>query len=51
MEKRDNFVDWTGMSARAAVSSCWHADVECSCSGKVILVSPLQPSNVHESIC
>ena len=31
MEKRDNFVDWVGVSAAAAVSSCWHADAECSC--------------------
>ena len=31
MEKRDNFVDWEGMSAGAAMSSCWHADAECSC--------------------
>ena len=31
MEKRNTFVDWAGVSARAAMSSCWHAAAECSC--------------------
>ena len=31
MKRKDNFTDWVGVSAAAAMSSCWHVDAECSC--------------------